>query len=120
MTPQTGQELKALFKKIALICVILGVIAAVFFFVFPTPGMQMLTMAALVIASGISGYRCAAVSQLWTAAAWLKGVLCLFAVLAGVVVGASAFWVGGFGYIVATGKTSGSSSGGGWSSSSFD
>jgi hypothetical protein len=116
MAPETKLELRALFKKVALVCVLLGFVMGLCLYFVADPSMQLLVMVLAALAAGGSGYYLASIAPLWVAMPWLKGLLCVLAILAGTGIFAVVGAVSLIGYAVVTGKTSSAGSRGGFSS----
>ncbi|HEX8614379.1 MAG TPA: hypothetical protein VF800_24120 [Telluria sp.] len=106
MTPETKRELRALFKNIVLVCVLLAIATGLFLYYIASPNMQSVFVLLATLGAGGSGYYFASVAPLWVAAPWLKGLLCVVAILAGVGTFAMAGAVSLFGYEVVAGKPS--------------
>lgn len=113
MTPETKLALRALFKKIALVCALLAIVAASCLYFTANPGMQMLVLGLAVLGAGGSGFYFASVAPLWVGMPWLKGLLCVLAVLAATGTFAVIGAVSVFGYAAVSGKTSSGGSSGG-------
>lgn len=108
MTPETKRALRVLFKKIALVCVLLAIVTALCgYFIADANGKLLLTVLAALAAGG-SGYYFASAAPLWVAMPWLKGMLCILAILAGVSTFAVAGAMSVFAYSAVNGTSSSS------------
>ncbi len=114
MQTETKRALRALFTKIALVCLLLAIVAGLCCYIIPSPNMQLLIVALAVLAAAGTGYYFASIAPLWAATPWLKRLLCVPAIVAETATLAVAGAVSAFGYVAVTGKSgSGGLSGGG-------
>jgi hypothetical protein len=120
MTPETRRDLRALFKKIAVVCLLLAALSLAWMYFVSEPNLQLAWVAIMLLASGGAGYRYASTAGVWTATPWLKGLVCVLGALAGAATFAAAVAIGSFTYVVVSGGSSNGSSGGDFSTRSFD
>ena len=112
MAPETKLVLRALFKKIALVGVLLAILTALCLYFIADRDIRFLVMVLAALATSGSSYYFASVAPLWVAMPWLKGLLCVLAVLAGAASFAAVGAISVVGYVIATGKPSGGGSSG--------
>lgn len=112
MKPETKLALRTLFKKTALVGVLLAILTALCLYFIADPDTQFLVVVLAALATGGSSYYFASVAPLWVAMPWLKASLCVFAVLAGAASFAAVGAISVVGYVIATGEPSGGGSSG--------
>lgn len=116
MAAETRLALRALFKKIVLVCVLQAIVTGLCCYFIAAPDAQLLVTVLAALAAGGSGYDFASVASLWMAMPWLKGLLCVLAILDGLTAFAVTATVSLFGYTAVSGKTSSGGASGGFKS----